>query len=31
MSVYARLRRFESFIPRDQPPIKETLPDAAAT
>jgi peptide/bleomycin uptake transporter len=31
MSVYARLRRFESFIPRDQPPIKEELGDAATT
>jgi hypothetical protein len=25
ISVYQRLRRFESFIPRDQEPIKESL------
>ena len=29
MSVYQRLRRFESFIPRDQEPIKESLSQPA--
>jgi peptide/bleomycin uptake transporter len=29
MSIYARLVRFESFIPRDQPPIKESVSGAA--
>jgi peptide/bleomycin uptake transporter len=29
MSIYQRLQRFESFIPRDQPPIKESLEGAA--
>ena len=28
MSIYARLHRFESFIPRDQEPIKESLSPA---
>lgn len=28
ISVYQRLRRFESFIPRDQEPIKESVSDA---
>lgn len=28
-SIYMRLQRFESFIPRDQEPIKEQLGDAA--
>lgn len=27
-SIYLRLQRFESFIPRDQEPIKESLPEA---
>jgi peptide/bleomycin uptake transporter len=27
-SIYLRLKRFESFIPRDQEPIKEPLPEA---
>ena len=29
LSVYGRLRRFESFIPTDQAPIKESFGDAA--
>jgi peptide/bleomycin uptake transporter len=29
MSIYMRLKRFESFIPRDQEPIKESVSDAA--
>jgi peptide/bleomycin uptake transporter len=28
-SIYLRLKRFESFIPRDEPPVKESLADAA--
>jgi len=27
-SIYLRLKRFETFIPRDQEPIKESLPEA---
>lgn len=27
-AIYLRLQRFESFIPRDQEPIKESLPEA---
>jgi peptide/bleomycin uptake transporter len=30
MSIYARLHRFESFIPRDHEPIKESLSGAAS-
>jgi peptide/bleomycin uptake transporter len=30
LSVYKRLRRFESFIPRDQEPIKESVSGAAS-
>jgi len=30
MSIYARLHRFESFIPRDQEPIKESVSGAAS-
>ncbi|QQR34715.1 peptide transporter [Devosia oryziradicis] len=30
-SIYMRLRKFESFIPKDQEPIKEQLGDAATT
>ena len=31
LSVYQRLKLFESFIPQDQPPIKEALSGAAAS
>jgi peptide/bleomycin uptake transporter len=30
-SIYLRLKRFESFIPRNQEPIKEPLPEATPT
>ena len=29
-SIYLRLKRFESFIPQDQPPIKESVSGAAS-
>ena len=31
LSVHQRLKLFESFIPQDQPPIKEALSGAAAS
>ncbi len=30
MSIYARLHRFESFIPKEQEPIRESMSDAVA-